>query len=187
MTKVIVLNGPPGVGKDTIAASLGRMGTRVHTFKEALLDECANLIRNDKVEEFYDRADDRDLKEVFWPVINASPRHFLIHVSEVLIKPQYGSDYFGRVKAEDVIDDVCAGYEVVFSDGGFSDEVSALAERGLDVNVVRLHRMGFDFDGDSRDYIKDNKAWRTHDIILEDDKVHQAVLDIVREVYGFSL
>ena len=155
---VIVLNGPPGVGKDTIARAMTEMlGAPVKLeFKTQLFTELA-LWSGVPVHELIARNSDRSLKEVPWDKLKGlSVRQALIHVSEDIIKPRYGAGYFGTAaaaRAEQVIE---AGGVPVFSDGGFNVEIQALASAvGPDVPVlvVRMHRDGCSFDGDSRSYI----------------------------------
>lgn len=155
---VIVLNGPPGVGKDTIARAMKEMlgATTQLEFKAQLFTELS-LWSGVSVHELKARNSNRALKELPWDKLNGlSVRQGLIHVSEDIIKPRYGDGYFGVAaasRAEAVIE---TGGVPVFSDGGFNVEIQALASAvGPDVPVlvVRLHRDGCTYDGDSRSYI----------------------------------
>jgi hypothetical protein len=64
----------------------------------------------------------------------------------------------------------------IFSDGGFIDEVNALAATGMYVIVARLHRKGYTFEHDSRDYIYPPNSV---DIYLEDDMIHEGVCKLL--------
>ncbi len=77
-------------------------------------------------------------------------REAMIHTSEVVVKPNFGQDYLGKLAAKNLQPGVN-----IFSDGGFGPEVDALAEVvGYgNITIVRLHRDGCDFSKDSRRYL----------------------------------
>ena len=152
--KVIILNGPPGVGKDTLANNVEDLfGWPKLEFKTALYAETADYYGVDLIS-FTMLATSRLTKEVALPTLGGiSPRQALIHVSEEIIKPKYGKKLFG-LKAMDsirMLDGVTD--TVIFSDGGFVEEVECLIEHGCDVHIVQLHAEGFDFGNDSRNYV----------------------------------
>lgn len=156
----LILNGPPGVGKDTLADMLVPLGFQKHQFKEQLYrDTSAFFLVNHH--ELLQRATSRVLKEQPWDKLILqldetihqvlTPREALIHVSENVIKPNYGKDYFGQAAAAR-----CRKQNAefaVFADGGFASELPPLVEAFDYVGIVRLHREGFDFQNDSRSYL----------------------------------
>ena len=87
----------------------------------------------------------------------------MIWISEDVIKPQFGDQYFGVVMAEAVRD---SHVPVVITDGGFPDEVKPLVSAGIQANICRLHRDGYTFAGDSRDYL--NLEGYHHRIVTRD-------------------
>ena len=95
-----------------------------------------------------------------------SPRQALIHVSENVIKPIEGKDYFGRQAKKSVLASELLVF--VFSDGGFIDEIQALKSDKTKVTVIRLHREGFTFEGDSRSYVDgtDEDGLESYDLML---------------------
>lgn len=155
MKKVIILNGPAGCGKDTIAGIMSDIAAlEVHSFKKPMFDIAAVMLGPVKFAKFMRLYNDRDTKEMPCDLLGQmSPREFFIHISESFVKPILGKEQFGELAANGVHN---ATSHVVFSDGGFPDEVRSLVvdERAdYHVYVVRLHREGFTFEGDSRRYI----------------------------------
>ena len=80
-------------------------------------------------------------------------RQFYIHVSENVMKPLFGIDIFGRLAVEYIKN--TTQKITTISDSGFPDEAMPVVEHfGLDnVFLIRIHRNGCDFQGDSRSYI----------------------------------
>jgi len=80
-----------------------------------------------------------------------SKRQAIIHVSENVIKPNFGNDAFGQMFVNNLPNE-----GVVFvSDGGFKEELLPVINHVGKENVliIRLHRNGCDFSNDSRDYL----------------------------------
>ena len=113
-----------------------------------------------------------------------SPRQALIHVSEDVVKPERGRDYFGKMALSDILSSNHIVH--VFSDGGFIEEIGALECNKVNVYVIRLHREGYSFEGDSRDYVDYSTSY---DLTLHDDEIdeaEEAVLEILN-VYTESV
>lgn len=152
---IIILNAPPHCGKDTIADTLRDNHKFAKTeFKHTMFSAALALSGLSK-EEYMSRYNNRDLKEKPWDKLGGlSCREFMIHISEEVMKPLFGQDVFGKRASSACDFAMTCGYNhIVFSDGGFIDEVKALSESGHKVLVARLRREGFDFGNDSRDYL----------------------------------
>ena len=166
MAKVIILNGPAGCGKDTLARALVEMGFAkgVASFKNPMFNIAMAALGQDAYREFLDGYDDRARKEKPEGFLNGwSRRQFMIAISEQLIKPVFGDDYFGKYLAGNLPD----GDEVfVVSDGGFASEVAPIVAAGHDVRIVRLHRDGHTFEGDSRGYLYDIDGVKDYDTYI---------------------
>ena len=181
---IIILNGPPGCGKDTIAAYL--TGHRYHavkaSFKQPMFDIAFSMLGVYRYDEFMDLYNDREQKEKPQVILGGkSPRQFMIWISEDVMKPVFGDHYFGRRMVHEMYRDLA----VVISDGGFPEEVKPLVKAGHEVHICRLHRDGFTFAGDSRDYIDlSGYHYRIHhyDFHLQDGKPELAVNEIVNAV-----
>jgi cytidylate kinase len=99
MIKTIILNGPPGSGKDTIANLIvEQCNATKHEFKFSLYKETADYYKVD-LKEFIalaiHRIEKESLKNWFGIKFGITPRNALIHVSEDIIKPLHGLAYFG--------------------------------------------------------------------------------------------
>jgi hypothetical protein len=168
--KVLILNGPPGCGKDTIAKLLCKMAPVLQgEFKEVLYEETAKLLRSigssfsdDPKDYSITTSDvrrsneDRDSKEQ--PFVGGlSVRRWLQITSEMVVKKDRGQDYFGVASADRWHS---KGTDHVISDCGFIEEVDAVVDRfgAENVYVIRLHREGFSFAVDTRYYIKYSNA-----------------------------
>ena len=180
----IILNGPPGSGKDTIANLMTELPYpkfNKHQFKEQLYIDTALYFGVD-VYTFVDRATNRANKEVKWLDLKLpfnqilTPREALIHVSENVIKPKHGNSYFGDAAAQACIK--ANSQYAVFSDGGFIEEIKSLLPIYEHVHLIHLHREGFDFSNDSRNYVMDFPDI-TQRLTLIDGKPHDAVNKIL--------
>lgn len=153
--RVVILNGPPSVGKDVQAARMAKLlneqgiKAEVMQVKEALYE--ATL-------EYYGLSDyytemfiDRVLKERRSVTFGGlSPREALQYVSEKIYKPRYGNDYFGKQSAQAV--ENSHAEVIIFSDGGFKEEVESISKVS-DVFLIRVRKNGLDFTGDTRKYL----------------------------------
>lgn len=157
---IMILNGPPGCGKDTIANAWANkrehtLFKHVHAFKEPMWRIAAETLGMGYFD-FLDKYNDREWKEKprdEWG--GQSVRDLMIRISETYIKPFFGEEYFGKIAAANLrglssVGDIPVVH--IFSDGGFKTEIEVL-EKEFDVQVVNVFRMGCDFSGDSRSYI----------------------------------
>ena len=165
-------------GKDTLGGLLQtRLGGTMQQFKEQLYVATAEHFKL-PLNSFVKVATDRVLKEVESPYLNLppeeyiklkeylgkdfsidlrryeaqsiTPREAMIYLSELVVKPTLGEAYFGIKAAENM----CEGNNWV-TDSGFKQEaVIQVNEFGAEnVFLVKIHREGCSFEGDSRSYI----------------------------------
>lgn len=152
MPSAIIFNGPPGSGKDEAAnaiCSVHANATRLE-FKSHLID-LTTMIYGVNKDWFLSVHNQREMKEQSMQALRGlSTRQALIYVSEEVIKPKFGKDYFGRFVADRMTKDLT----YVFSDGGFVEEVAPVHEKcNGKFLIVHLHRDGCDWSNDSRSYI----------------------------------
>jgi hypothetical protein len=148
---IIVFNGPPGTGKDEACAWMVDNYKFTHlSFKHELFKatvEYYNVSKEWFMEGYLDRTQ-KEKKEA--ALQGMSRRDAMIHVSENVIKPKYGKDFFGVQAASQILEnsDYC------FSDGGFIHELLPIINKsGVEkICIVQLTRDGCDFSSDSRRY-----------------------------------
>lgn len=151
MTKLFILNGPAGVGKDTIADIMVETGVAKEkvSFKSPMFNVAKGMLSSDEFDGFIKNYDNRDYKESPHGFIGGmTVREFMIWISESVMKPVFGDDVFGKRLAQSLGDGCC-----ICADGGFASEIEPLIDAGVNVTLIRLHRAGYTFDGDSRSYI----------------------------------
>jgi hypothetical protein len=151
---IVLFNGPPGSGKDAAADFFKELGFKHLSFKYQLFKETIKYYDVDQ-KWFMDRYKNRDEKEVPSAYLNhMSCREAMIHVSEDIIKPQKGLDFFGSLVANEI--DLNRDYCI--SDGGFVDEVAPVINKVGSENfvLVQLTREGHNYSTDSRRYLDGN-------------------------------
>lgn len=188
MAKVLILNSCPNTGKDTAAEWIVQKYQAQHLRFKDQLYKVAAQIAGISEERMIHLATDRELKErsAKWFRVNGkfiSPRQWLIHCSEKVVKPLLGDDFFGKSLANSITEDF-----VVVSDGGFESEVLPLITAGHDVYVLRIERDGYTFEGDSRSYLPVKPFYKT--ILVENNKsllhFENKIYSIVDEILGIS-
>lgn len=168
--RIILFNGPPGCGKDTAANIIHeKLITLSYKYKMAqpLKEACHKLLGLEGTLEELESVKELPIKFLVTnpslAVIESGPltndvgemtlRQFYIHVSENMMKPLFGNDVFGR----SAVEYLRQTHQIVstVSDAGFVDEVQPIIDYfGEDrVCLVRIHRTGKTFKGDSRKYV----------------------------------
>lgn len=150
---VILFNGPPRAGKSEAARYVSTVfGAKVFNFKDklvALTKEIYNISDEDW-KDYYSR-DNKDTKAI--PNADGkTAREALIFVSEGIIKPLFGKDYFGKCAVETIKN---SEKMLVCGDCGFDQEVFPVINHfGKDnVYLVKIHRKGYSFVNDSRNWV----------------------------------
>lgn len=186
--KIILLNGPAGVGKDTLGKLLFDMyheaGSTVYhgEFKNGLRRVIKGMLSEYHYALFLKHSKCRVAKERPQEYLGGkSPRDFQIWVSEEVIKPTFGDDYFGKLALEYCREarDTIGADVAIFTDSGFEAERGPLVE-SHDVRTVALHREGFTFEGDSRGYLR----YPFVTVILEHGRQVEAAKSIFNFIEG---
>lgn len=167
-TPIFIFNGPPNSGKDASVEYLSEYSAYscFHLRFKDYLYKLTKLIYNiDDDELFISLVSNREFKDEPNSLFHGlSPRQALIHVSEEVIKPKFGKDYFGKIITNKIIKILNDNYnkhiDIFISDCGFEDELISLVEFAsskenfnIELIYIQLHREGCDFSSDSRKYI----------------------------------
>jgi hypothetical protein len=188
MAKIIVMNSAPNTGKDTAADYIAEKYQAQHLrFKDGLY-KVAAMVAGVNAKDLKYIATERELKEVPNPyfIVNGkavSPRQWLIHCSENVVKPLLGKDFFGKQLAQSITSDL-----VVISDSGFESEIVPLLQAGHYICVIRIERDGYTFEGDSRSYLPTSPLY--HTFLVNNNGTLEQFLNkigsIVDDVVGIS-
>ena len=169
---VVLFNGPPRSGKDSACEIIMEHFPEVHYayFKEVLYKESAKILGLD-FNFWASVCQNGDLKDK--PMITTvagengalmTPRDILIYLAETVLKPKYGRDFIARETADTIAGLIQLQREqsneaavIVVPDLGFDYEIDTVRDMLPNVHVisVAVHRPGFTFEGDSRNYVKD--------------------------------
>lgn len=157
--KFLLLNGPPRCGKDTVVRELVQY-IKFRHMKFAMPMKRAFAALLDITEGQLE-----DFKDVQSPLLQRAGttqkdgrdtvREGLISFSEDWAKQRYGEDFFGRAFWQHAKNS--AEQLIVASDCGFREEVERVISNAGRRNcvLIRIHRDGCTFDGDSRSYMPD--------------------------------
>lgn len=156
--KLLILNGPPSSGKDTITSILYRhYDCRRLKFSAPLKKALMPLFCLD--EDWMALEEGKDLKTMrFYNEL--SFREAQIWLSEKVMKPMFGPDIFGRLMLRQLYSPYQTnGRFDVISDAGFFEEVECVYQsmRSQDVYLMRVHRTDCTYQGDSRHYLEHPK------------------------------
>lgn len=219
--QVILINGAPNSGKDTVAKIMQQLCGygKIAAFKDQLYVDTAEYFGID-FELFKRMATDRILKEtktrmlqhksgkgwftkaliflvgIFSNKFAITPREALIFVSEKVVKPVFGDDCYGQK----LLDTILGSDESHFfiPDSGFVPELFPLTGRDdVECLVIRLHRDGCDFSGDSRRLLTDEELnaldvkfediYNDGDLAALEDKILDAVVRISLNKFGVKV
>jgi hypothetical protein len=150
---VVFINGPAGSGKDTVAGILSDVfGYR--TLKMVAPAEEAFKAFFGLDDETYRRMREQEKAVPQERLFGRTPRRCLISISEEWAKPAFGADVFGRLAGIKV--SASGSLRIAFSDAGFKEEILvASQDPSISKSVlIRMHRSGKTFDGDSRSYVR---------------------------------
>lgn len=150
--KVIILNGPPNSGKDTLANSLLEAAPAVHHLKFAQpLRKLVKAAAGVKSDMYLDRYKDSPHSSILYMTL----REYMIWMSEECYKPKFGQNVFGVLLCYSIMQLNDPDPIVVVSDGGFNAEIETVIKIFGPNNVMLVHlsREGCTFENDSRSYV----------------------------------
>jgi hypothetical protein len=166
--KIILLNGPPGCGKDFAAKALvlhfcRSMSVRWERFSRPNKHAFAGTIGVEMANHQYPMQQPDVVlpyeleKEKVIDFLGVSYRQWQIDYSEKFMKPLYGQDIFAKLFLQrNAVRLGEANWLCVVSDCGFQNEYDVVS-RALpigDVFLINIQREGKSFAGDSREWVK---------------------------------
>lgn len=182
MVRAIIFNGPPDTGKDYLVdalVQLDKSSVKLEFKKQLRILVKQIYMLSDGSHEYMYR---RENKERPFEVLNGlSIRQAYIKVSEEVIKPVFGSDYFGKCVVKDMFNNPTHTY--YFSDGGFGDEIIPMLDYVDRVDIIHLSADGCDYEasGDSRRYIHMNHP-KVFIHKLFNDKTPSVIDKLIQEI-----
>lgn len=179
MGKIILLNGPPSSGKDTAAKHIQYVFRELRPgndgYNRPLLDRMSMPIKRafagtmglpiteDGIVEPWESCKEEVIHD-----FGVSYRQWQIDFSENFLKG-YREEIFGRLLVARIKRRFEKGIAnlIVVPDCGFSIEIDVLYEEfeREDILLIRCHRHGFTFHGDSRSYVRAPKGCAVFDPI----------------------
>jgi hypothetical protein len=155
--KILILNGPPSSGKDTIANILYKhYDCRRLKFSNPLKKALVELFCLNEDWMALEKTKDQPTNRFY----NMSFREAQIWLSEEVMKPKFGPDIFGWLMLRQLYSPYKSnGPFDVISDAGFIPEVDALYQSlaPKSVYLLRIHRPNCTYDNDSRSYLNHPK------------------------------
>lgn len=161
--KILLVNGPPRSGKDTMGGVLSRLArTKTKHVLDTKLAKALKEMAHDAFCEVKGLSHDtfEDCKDVPQQRLGGRTwREVYIAFSEKLCKPLFGQDYWARLVLDEIDlneQDYPLDY-VIITDCGFQVEVDSIVDwaggRGHTVVLLRMSREGCDFSKDSRETV----------------------------------
>lgn len=195
MTKIILFNGPPSSGKDTIGSMVQaqlsseyKLFTDVTKFAAPLKrTACSLYCEGDQTawHQFDAPGKKDEASETFF---GKTPREIQIAISEDFMKPLHGTSVFGKLLVH-YIQKASPRFEgFLVTDSGFRPEAEELvtAFGAENIILIRLNREGATYEGDSRGYINlDDLGVKSIDLDNEEGSPNGAVTKILNEVASF--
>lgn len=156
--KIVLINGAPGVGKDTLANGMATLmkecrqdNVVVDKFAAPLKSAVHALFGMPRVPlDIFESRKNEPCPELF----GAIPRKEYIALSEEYVKLRFDNEHFGRVMVQRIKQSAREHKlnVTIISDSGFASEAQpVIREFGADnVMLINIKREGCDFSGDSR-------------------------------------
>lgn len=160
----VLINGPPGCGKDTLVNGLAAYIAFMHLKVSSPLKRMLAAMLNVDLRWIEENKDTKVLM-----LGGITVRQALIDMSEKYMKVLYGEDIMGRIAHDRAR--YSANRLTITSDSGFTVESERIIHNAGKINciIIRVHRDGCTFDGDSREWMPDGLCW-TYDIYNDTSK-----------------
>ena len=159
MNTLIILNGPKQSGKDTLCDYAEHfLCYSIYRPIDVVIDHLGKTILPGLTQRTYCS---REYREYYETPVGKSLRAVFISYSEDFLKPMYGRDYIGRLTADKIREELNENtitFAVVQAMGDV-DEIRPIVELPWNnIILVRIHRKGCSFEGDSRKYFNNHEV-----------------------------
>lgn len=183
MRPLILLNGPPGSGKDTLAQHLRdkNRNFEILHFAKILKERTHALYGNSLLEyDYFDGCKNKP-NDFF---LGLTPRQAYINVSEVYIKPIHGTKFFGDALVKTIRSSFYLARGFITADSGFAEEAEPVINCMGRENtlLVRIRDRG-SFANDSRSFIE----LPVNTLDISNDRSELDFLNIAEEAIGYAL
>lgn len=193
-SKILLLNGPPQSGKDTIANYLHKMEFAKHEKMARPLKQMLPIIFPELEQSKFQWLQNADGTHVVLPQSehyeagNYTTRELQIMLSEDMLKPMFGKSIFGRALCSRIFFDSHSRY--VISDCGFNEEAAELVKfvGYHNIYLMQIERPGCNFSNDSRGYIDANVSTNKVMTVINDRSVFILLAEVFAclNEWGFS-
>lgn len=169
MTKVILLNGPPRCGKDTLGRILQEyysdtsqtvsFASCLKVMVHGMLYPIMHGIHSAALGDPYYYEDIKDIPQDDLALVCGEKyntyRKLYILLSEEFFKPKFGKEFFGKTLAEYISVQNEKNDTFIVTDCGFAEEVQCVVGKfgAENCQLIQLYRDGCTFANDSRSYI----------------------------------
>jgi len=152
--KIVLLNGPPGSGKDAAGRALAQShDAKLFKFATALKEATHALFGMPGIVTDAFEAVKNEPSPQF---LGLSPREAYTKIAEAAVKPAFGAEIFGQLLTRQLAlyKNFCS--LAVITDSGFASEAAPVVREfgAKNVLLLRCHRPGKSFAGDSRGYLE---------------------------------
>lgn len=186
IAKVVIFNGPPRCGKDTICDLLKSKFEKsvIRTrFAETLKQGAHALLGLSVPTEAFN-----DVKDVKQELLNNHTwREWYIWIAEHCMKQFLGDEAFGKILVSrlSAMEDeglFTSDKVVVLSDCGFEQEMAPVVRHFGEDNcvLIRIHRQGHDFSNDSRGYVQGPALPYTFDVLNPEGNIDLFYARVIR-------
>ena len=160
--KIILFNGPPYSGKDTIVdyfVNLYNPTFKHYKLSTPLKEGIASIFQLNKAQ-IKLLEDTKDIPNDL--LMGLSYRQAQIWLSEEVMKPKFGKTIFGKI----ALNNMSMPRVYLVSDSGFMEEAKTIVESlDREVILIRIKRPGYDFTNDSRSYWENTLGIKEYTVI----------------------
>lgn len=182
--KIILFNGPPRSGKDTIAKYINQIISKSEIIKitKPIKEKTHQFYNIDKPYDYFDDEKIKDSPSIYFN--NMTPREAYIKTSNEL-KKEYGKNIIMDLFIKEI--EKSDSNIIINSDIGDNNELNRIMEIFDHENIIlfRIYRDGKTFKKDCRKYIENDERIFTKDIKNIENKEIEYLVETMKYIYNF--